>query len=353
MRLPTLCFVGPMVGRHPGRIPSQGEQLAELFSELGYPVVSVSSFANRYLRLADIVTTLVRERKQIDIFIIDVYSGPSFVVEDIASRIGQRFQTPIVISLHGGGLPQFIIRFPRWSTRVLSRADRLVAQSDYLLRAVESVGFGTRVIPNVINVAAYPHRVRTSVKPRLLWMRAFHQIYNPVMALRVLAKVRTELPEATLTMAGQDNGLQADMQALAAKLGIQGSVRFPGFLNMADKIREGQHADIFINTTRIDNSPVCVVEACAMGLPVVSTNVGGVPDLVTHEKTALLVPDDDVEAMARSVLRLVEDPALSSTLSRNGRELASASAPENVCPKWEKLFSEVLAERNGSAVGRS
>jgi glycosyltransferase involved in cell wall biosynthesis len=184
-------------------------------------------------------------------------------------------------------------------------------------------------------------------------MRAFHQIYNPVMALRVLAKVRTELPEATLTMAGQDNGLQADMQALAAKLGIQGSVRFPGFLNMADKIREGQHADIFINTTRIDNSPVCVVEACAMGLPVVSTNVGGVPDLVTHEKTALLVPDDDVEAMARSVLRLVEDPALSSTLSRNGRELASASAPENVCPKWEKLFSEVLAERNGSAVGRS
>jgi glycosyltransferase involved in cell wall biosynthesis len=184
-------------------------------------------------------------------------------------------------------------------------------------------------------------------------MRAFHQIYNPAMALRVLARVRRELPEATLTMAGQDNGLQDEMQCLAAELGLQGAVRFPGFLKMKDKIREAEHADIFINTPRIDNRPVCVVEACAMGLAVVSTNVGGVPDLVTHEKTALLVPDDDVEAMARSVFRLVEDAALSSTLSQNGRELAKASAPENVCPKWEKLFTEVLAERNGSMVGRS
>lgn len=340
-----------MVGRNPGYVPSQGERLSDLFHELGYPVISVSSIPNRYLRLADIVNTLIRQRKQIDILIILIYSGPSFVVEDIASQLGQRFSLPIVMSLHGGAMPQFMTRFPNWSKRVLSRASLMVAQSDYLRRAAWSYGFSTTVIPNVIDLPVYPYRHRTSVKPRLFWMRAFHDLYHPEMALRVLARVRTRLPEATLVMAGQDDGRQADMQRLAKELGLNGAVRFPGFLNMADKIRESENADIFINTPHIDNRPVCVVEACAMGLPVVSTNVGGVPDLLTHEETGLLVSDGDVEAMANAVLRLVEDSDLTSRISQNGRSLAKLSAPENVRPKWANIFDGILAQRNGSNPG--
>lgn len=342
-----------MVGRNPGYVPSQGERLSDLFHELGYPVISVSSIPNRYLRLADIVNTLIRQRKQIDILVILVYSGPSFVVEDIASQLGQQFRMPIIMSMHGGAMPQFMTRFPNWSKRVLSRASVMVAQSNYLRRAAGAYGFSATVIPNVIDLPAYPSRHRTSVRPRLFWMRAFHDLYHPEMALRVLARVRTRFPEATLAMAGQDNGRQADMQRLARELGLDGAVRFPGFLNMADKIREAESADIFINTPHIDNRPVCVVEACAMGLPVVSTNVGGVPDLLTHEKTGLLVPDGDVEAMANAIVRLVEDNELASKLSQEGREMAKLSAPENVYPKWESIFTEILAQRNGPNAGIS
>jgi glycosyltransferase involved in cell wall biosynthesis len=172
-------------------------------------------------------------------------------------------------------------------------------------------------------------------------MRSFHSIYNPVMALRVLRLVRAVLPEATLTMGGQDKGLEPSLRREAVRMGVADAVRFVGFLDRAGKMREGEAADIFINTNRIDNTPVAVIEACAMGLPVVSTDVGGMRDLLSDGVSGLLVPDDDVQAMAEAILRLVRDPQLAARLSTNGRKLAEASSWEQVRVQWERLFAQL------------
>ena len=98
---------------------------------------------------------------------------------------------------------------------------------------------------------------------------------------------------------------------------------------------------MFLNTNRIDNMPVAVVEACAMGLPVVAANVGGIPDLLTDEETGLLVADDDDEAMAEAIERLIRDEDLAGRLSANGQQLAARSSWEQVRPQWEKVFAEL------------
>ena len=170
-------------------------------------------------------------------------------------------------------------------------------------------------------------------------MRAFHPFWNPEMAIRVFARIRGKLPHAKLVMAGQDKGLQASIERLAADLSLDGSVRFPGFLNMEGKIREAAEADIFLNTNRVDNMPVAVVEACAMGLPVISTSVGGVPDLLTDGETGLLVGDNDVDEMERAILRLLRDSELAGRISAAGHQLAQRSAWERVRPEWERAFT--------------
>ena len=162
------------------------------------------------------------------------------------------------------------------------------------------------------------------------------------MALRVLARLRTTFPEATLVMAGSDMGLQAEVQRLAGEWGLQSAIRFPGFLNMEGKGREAEIADIYINTNRIDNMPVAVVEACAMGLPVVATSVGGIPDLLVDGETGLLVPDDDHEAMTDAIIRVLMEPGLAGRLSANGLKLAERSSWQQVQPKWESLFEELM-----------
>jgi len=343
---PRLGFVGHMVGRNPGYITTQGQILADLFEEAGYSVVSFSPLLNKYRRLVDIIRTLIRQRRNIDVLIIEVYGGPSFIAEDIASWLGRRFGHRVVMWLHGGAMPEFMARFPQWARRVIGRADAIVTPSEFLARAVAPYGFQAHVIPNVVDLSAYPFRHRQRVSPRLFWMRTFHPFWNPLMAVRVLARLRETIPEASLVMAGRDKGFEAEARQLAEQLGLNGVVRFAGFLDLAAKVHEGQAADIFINTNRIDNMPVAVVEACALGMPVVATAVGGVPDLLKDGVTGLLVPDDDDQMMVEAIKRLLDDSELAERLSANGRRLAERSAWRQVRPQWEQLFADLKARRS-------
>jgi L-malate glycosyltransferase len=336
-----LCLVGPMIGRNHGHVTTQGEILSDHFKREGYLVTSVSSFPNRYMRLADIVKTLIRCRRKIDVLHIQVYGERSFVVEDIASWLGQQFGHRIVMVLRGGTLPDFMNRFPKWTHRVLGRAHALIAPSEFLARAVGSHGFQARVIPNLIDLSAYPYRCRQTVTPRLFWMRSFYPYYNPAMAVRALERIQSKFPEATLVMAGRDMGIESDVRKLVKVLGLEQAVSFPGFLDMESKVRIGGSTDIFLNTNNLDNMPVAVLEACAMGLPVVATNVGGISDLLTDEKTALLVPDNNVELMVEAVFRLVNETGLARKLSSNGRRLAESASWKDIYPQWRQVFTDI------------
>jgi glycosyltransferase involved in cell wall biosynthesis len=147
-------------------------------------------------------------------------------------------------------------------------------------------------------------------------------------------------------MGGDDSqGLRRGVEQLVESVGLRDAVRFVGFLDMKGKAREGQDADIFLNTNRIDNMPVSVVEACAMGLPVVATNVGGVPYLLRDGETALLVPSEDDAAMAAAVRRLLTQPELAQRLSENGRRLAEESSWTRVLPLWESMFRDMMSRK--------
>jgi L-malate glycosyltransferase len=119
-------------------------------------------------------------------------------------------------------------------------------------------------------------------------------------------------------------------------------VKFPGFLSREAKLKEGEAHDIYMNTNRTDNMPVSVLEMAAMGLPIVSTRVGGIDDLLDDGETALLVPNEDDRGMADAVVRLLGDEALAARLSSNARHLAHRSDWENIYPAWETLFSELM-----------
>lgn len=235
-------------------------------------------------------------------------------------------------------MPTFMARYPKLTRGVFRRAAAISVPSDYLQRGLAEHGFQTQIIPNVIRAGSYPFKQRRQLEPRFLWMRTFHPIYNPEMAIRTFAKVRQTRPNATLVMAGQEKGSGEAVRALTKELGLENAIEFPGFLDMQAKAREFARADVFLNTNDIDNTPVSVIEACAAGVPVVATNVGGLADLLTHEQTGLLVPPNDDQAMANAISQLLDGPDLAESLSANARQLALACSWENVLPQWECLF---------------
>ena len=88
-----------------------------------------------------------------------------------------------------------------------------------------------------------------------------------------------------------------------------------------------------------------------MGLPVVATRVGGISDLLTHNENALLVPDDDDQAMADAILRLLHDPDLAGRLSAGGRRVAEQCSWNEAASRWQELLAEVTQTSTNHAVG--
>lgn len=337
-----LCMVGPMLGRNPGWVTTQGELLADQFTAEGWSVKETSHQPSRPLRLLDTVSSLVRWRHHVDLVVLSVFSGPSFAMADLTSRLTSALGIPTIMWLHGGNLPEFSRAHRAWVDRVLRRASLIVAPSTFLAEhSVRAIG-PVEIIPNLIDLTALPFRRRSEVSPRLLWMRTFHPVYNPALAIRTLGRLRSHQPSATLTMAGQEKGLTAEMRSAAREMGLDDAVSFPGFLGAERKARAFDSHDIYLHTNHVDNTPVSVLEAAAAGLPIVATNVGGIPHLLEHEHTALLVPDDDEVAMAKAVERLLAEPDLAERLSCNARELAEASSWDSVRSQWERVFERVL-----------
>ncbi len=332
-----------MLGTHPGRAVSQPETLATLLAADGYRTRQTSSVRQPVGRGAAMAADMVLWRAEVDVVVVAVFSGRAFAYAELASLLGRRMGKAVVLHLHGGALPTFAAAHRRRVDRVLQRADVVVAPSAYLAGAFAGRGPDVRVIPNALPVATYRFREREAVRPRLLWMRAFEDLYRPRLAIEVLARVRSTVPGATLTMAGQDGAELGALQAEVRRMGLTEAVSFPGFLDEAAKRAAFDAHDVVLTTSRVDNMPVSVLEAAASGLPVVAFPVGGIPDLLTHDQTALLARDGDPDDMARAVGRLLTEPGLAGRLSRNGRRLAEACDWLVVRGQWDDLLARLHA----------
>ncbi len=136
----------------------------------------------------------------------------------------------------------------------------------------------------------------------------------------------------------------------AVRLGIADKVEFAGRVDLAQMPALYRFATIAINPSRVDNMPNSVLEALAAGVPVVSTHVGGVPFVVEHERTALLVPPGDAGAMAAAIQRLLEDHGLWQRLRDAGIEESARYTWTRVRPALIRVYEEALAGRNERSV---
>ncbi len=306
-------------------------------------MITTSHKPARLARLADMLTTVVRHRHEYAVVQMDVFSGPSFLWAEVVCWVLRRMRKPYILTLHGGNLPQFAKRWPVRVAGLLRSAAIVTAPSGYLKQAMQPYRSDIRLLPNPINVSAYHFHQRRVVQPQLVWLRAFHDIYNPVMAVRVLSALLPTCPETTLTMVGPDKGdgsLQRTLAAVAA-LGLQRHVTFLGQVPKQQVSKALSVADIFLNTTNFDNTPVSVIEAMACGLCVVSTDVGGMPHLVEQEKDGLLVSQNDTSAMVSAVKRLLNEKGLTERLSQNARAKAEEFDWSRILPQWEALLFEL------------
>lgn len=311
-------------------------------AKTGWTVRLASAKRPKLARIVDMITTIWTERANYEVANVDLFSGAAFNWAEWAAYLLRALGKPYVLTLRGGNLASMARKSPQRIARMLAGAGAVVAPSAFLGDVASSFGVDVRRIPNALRVEAYPYRHRVAPRPRLVWLRAFHEIYNPQLAVTVTAQLVTDLEGVALGMIGpeKDGSLSRSMAA-ATQMGVTTQVCFFGPVPKDQVPNYLADADIFLNTTNIDNTPVSVLEAMACGLCVVSTNIGGIPFLLEHEHDALLVPPNDPAAMTAAVRRILTEPGLAGRLSANARRKAEQFDWSIVLPRWETLFREV------------
>lgn len=333
----TIIYIGNMLSRH-GWNQTSIETLGPALEREGYKIWYASSKKNRLLRLMEMIWVVLTKSKSSDFVMIDTYSTQNFWYAWIISQLCRIIKIPYIAKLHGGDLPNRIKSSPKASRQIFSNALLNIAPSGYLMDAFSKAGFpNLKYIPNTIELENYEFKERSEIQPRLLWVRSFADIYNPEMAVHVAGKLKEKFSSISLCMVGADKGNYFDkLTELARSFDID--IRLTGKLSKSEWANLSKDYDIFINTTHFDNTPVSVIEAMALGLPVVSTNVGGIPFLITSGETGLLVEDSNVDQMCDAIENLMLNPSLVKQLSQNANKMVREFDFERVKSLWFEIL---------------
>jgi glycosyltransferase involved in cell wall biosynthesis len=321
------------------------EDLVGRLESDGIHVLTASDRLARIPRLLDIVSTVWTKRREYAMANVDVYSGLGFGLAEAACLTLQAARKPFALTLRGGNLPTYASKWPKRVHRLLRSATVVTTPSRYLLERMKDYRSDIQLLPNPLHLDRYTFRSRAQPSPKLVWIRSFHRTYNPILAAQVVAEMVQEYPDVELTMVGPDKGdgsLEATRQA-AAELGVSERIHFTGGVPKQQIPLYLDRGDIFINTTNVDNTPVSVLEAMACGLCVVSTDVGGMPDLVDDGLNALLVPPNDKIAMTDAIRRVLEQERLAQSLSHHAHSYVQQFDWVEILPRWNRLIKEVSA----------
>jgi len=164
--------------------------------------------------------------------------------------------------------------------------------------------------------------------------------YGVDCILRAFADIQKEIPDAVLTVVG-DGSQRNALENLATELHLQPRATFTGRVEHEEITRHYSASDIYLNASKIDNQPLSILEAFACGLPVVTTDAGGIPDIVTDENTGFLVPVGDHKALAARALTLLDDPPIAAMMTERARVECERYTWPVVCPQWLDLYHSV------------
>lgn len=322
------------------------DQLAELLNKNNYEVITVSRIVNSVGRFIDTITTVLFKSSHYKIAVVPLYGGyKSYLWQSITTSLLKLLNKKVVVIVHGGSIPARMKKNPAKYLTSFEKADVVVAPSPFITSTLKEYKIPTELIENVVNLREYKFHYKENFRPRIFWMRTLEDIYNPEMAVRVAAILSKKYNDFFMVMAGYDMGSLAMVKQLAEELNVLDKIEFPGYISNKQKNMYAADLDIYICTNRIDNAPVSFIEMMAMGLPVVSVNVGGIPYLLQDDYNGLMVDLDDDDAMANKIISIIEQPEAGKRFAANGLEFSKQFGEEPVLTKWESLFGKLNSER--------
>ncbi len=329
------------MGSNTGHYFGPNVWVVHTLSSLGHTVKWASTSINKVQRAIDFAKLILKNKQNTDLVIIDTYSTSAFYFAYFISYLCMKFKLTFVLILHGGNLPMRFDKSEKLVRKMFTHANEIITPSAYLKHEVLCRGLGNPiVIPNPIEIDKYIYTQRAEIKPILIWVRSLQVIYNPMMALKVLKLLKSKYENAFLYMVGPEiSNMMNELKEYVKLNSLEDNIDFTGSLSLEEWTSLSKKANVFINTTNIDNTPVSVLEAMALGLPVVSTNVGGIPYIINNCENGFLCNRDNENEMTDIIDMLLSSPKLVEECTITARyNIQNLYDSHIVAQKWKQLI---------------
>jgi glycosyltransferase involved in cell wall biosynthesis len=289
---------------------------------------------------ATYVPSLLKHLANVDVAHVFSASYTSFLLAPLPAIVtAKALGRPVILNYRSGEAPDHLAR-SRIARVALSKVNLNVVPSRFLVDVFGQFGIGATIVPNLVDLTRFCFRPRSPLRPRLLSTRNLESLYNVACTVRAFRIVQDRYPDASLTLVG-GGAQEASLRQLVADLALR-HVTFVGRVPPTDIAEHYAAHDIYLQSPNIDNMPTSILEAYASGLPVVSTDAGGIRAILTHGEHGLLARVDDHEGLAAHVLTLLESPALVERLTRAALATCAAYTWTAIREQWLRVYRSVL-----------
>ena len=242
----------------------------------------------------------------------------------------------VILHYHSGDLEAHLENWKITAKPTMKRFDKIIVPSQFLVDVFGKFDLKAEAIFNFVESEKFKFRERKSLRPVFLSNRNFEKHYQVSDALRAFRLIQNRLPNAKLLVAGSGSEEKL-LRNLAAELKLE-NVEFLGRIEPSEMPQVYDKADVYLNSSIVDNMPLSFIEAFAAGTPIVSYATGGIPYICEHNETALLVETKDFEALAREAIRLLEDENLAQKIIAKARQESVKYSWENVREQWLETY---------------
>ena len=352
----ALLMVGPLPPPS-GGMANQTRQLVRLLDGEGVETQLVQTNApyvpawisgvrgiRAVFRLLPYLWRLRRASRRAHVIHVMANSGWAwFLLAWPAIQIGRWFRVPILVNYRGGLAREFLAQHGARVVTSLRQVSLVVVPSGFLREVFGGHGISSIVIPNIVDLELFRPADARPCDSQLLHIvvaRNLEKIYGIDIAIRTCALLLEKFPGLKMSVAGSGPDRET-LEKLSSDLDIQNRIHFTGRLDPEQMAELYRSADLVINPSRADNMPNSVLEALACGIPVVTTNVGGIPYMLQHGQTAWFVVPDSPQALAAGVTHVLSHPDVQRHLRTEGLALAASCGWARVKYQWLDAYQSI------------
>lgn len=279
--------------------------------------------------------------KKIKIVHIHCASGKSFYRKSIYILICKLFKVKILCHMHSGHMTHFTKKHSRLVKRILSLCDNIIVLSQSWRRFYKNIGCQNVTI--IDNIVSYPqikvckkdNRLHILYLGTLTPMKGFYDL------LQAIGDNITDFRGKVLLHIGGLGDLEYFNKEID-RLDINDLIEYHGFISGAEKCKLFSMCDVFILPSYFEGLPISILEAMSYGLPVIATQVGAIPEIITSEKNGILITPGHIDEIGLAIKKLLNDPDLRKRMGEISKHQSLKFLPEHIEKELTDLYLTYL-----------